>query len=115
MMLIYTLVEGFPFTEEKIDEITRKDDALLRDAFRRELSLTELLGGHLVDKEGAQVPTSDLEGKVVGLYFFEAATLGRERTRTIVEFWNLLKDKQHEEFEIVVIYEPSIDFLFVNA
>lgn len=95
-------VEGFPFSNEKYDEITLKYDELRKVAVQKELSLTELLGANVISMKRGKVPTSDLEGKVVGLHFFDPTTIGQ--TRKLVELWNSVKEKQHKEFEIVVIF-----------
>ncbi|KAL1327537.1 hypothetical protein HN51_037586 [Arachis hypogaea] len=95
-------VEGYPFTLAKIQEL--KD---LEEEAKRNQSLKSLLlspsRDFVISSHGNQIAVSELEGKMVGLYFssssYERCT---EFTSRLVEFYDKLKT-DGESFEIVMI------------
>ncbi|KAG0471033.1 hypothetical protein HPP92_015579 [Vanilla planifolia] len=94
--------EGFPFTAEKIEKLEEE-----KEAARLNQSISSLLvtksRDFLVTSNFKRVPVSELEGKIVGLYFtlssFEACA---GFTRRLVNVYNDLKGRG-ENFEIVLV------------
>ncbi|KAK8947851.1 putative nucleoredoxin 1 [Platanthera guangdongensis] len=94
--------EGFPFTDEKIERLKKEEEEA-----RLNQTITTVLVTNTRDfvltGNFKKVPVSDLEGKIVGLYFslssFEACA---GFTRRLVKFYNELKERG-ENFEIVLV------------
>lgn len=62
-----------------------------------------------------QVLTSELESKVVGLYFLAPTPDGIELTRKLLHVWNLLPDEKRDAFEIVIINKAPFNRRTVKA
>ncbi|RWR79477.1 putative nucleoredoxin 1 [Cinnamomum micranthum f. kanehirae] len=95
-------VEAFPFSPQKLKEIKEEEEAA-----RRNQSLTTLLvtqtRDFLISNDGNKVLVSEIQGKMVGLYFcFSSHKPCQEFTLKLVEMYNKLKDKG-DEFEVVLI------------
>ncbi|KAF8016573.1 hypothetical protein BT93_H1942 [Corymbia citriodora subsp. variegata] len=95
-------VEGHPFTPERIKELKDQEEAA-----RRNQSLTSLLvhgsRDSVVSSNGNQVPISELEGKIVALYFSLSTYKSCiDFTPKLLEVYEKLKAKG-ESFEIVQI------------
>ncbi|XP_052197028.1 probable nucleoredoxin 1-2 [Diospyros lotus] len=94
--------EGYPFTPERIEEMK---EAALNPSLRS--ILVSPSRDFVISNHGKKVPVSELEGKVVGLYFF-SPSYGPclEFTPKLLEFYNKLKD-MGESIEIVTIGVPG--------
>ncbi|MED6184436.1 hypothetical protein PIB30_047447 [Stylosanthes scabra] len=95
-------VEGYPFTLEKIQELKDREEEA-----KRNQSLTSLLispsRDFVISSDGNEIPVSELEGKMVGLYFSSSSyERCAEFTSNLVEFYEKLK-ADGENFEIVLI------------
>ncbi|GAV61030.1 C1_3 domain-containing protein/Thioredoxin_8 domain-containing protein [Cephalotus follicularis] len=95
-------VDGYPFTPERIKEIKEQEEAA-----RRDQSLRSVLVSHtrdfVISSDGKQVPVSELEGKIVGLYFSLSLYNSCVKfTPKLVDVYEKLKAKG-ENFEIVLI------------
>ncbi|XP_008782777.2 probable nucleoredoxin 1-1 [Phoenix dactylifera] len=94
--------EGYPFTLEKINKL--KED---EEAAKREQTLQTVLVSpsrdYLILNNGNQVPVSELEGKIVCLYFsvsgFQPCD---EFTLVLAKIYRTLKEKG-ESFEVVMV------------
>ncbi|XP_060214261.1 probable nucleoredoxin 1 [Lycium barbarum] len=95
-------VEGYPFTQERLNEIKEQEETA-----KREQSLKSILESqsrnYVIAADGRKVPVAELEGKIVGLYFsmtsFEECG---SFTRKLIEMYDKLK-AWGENFEIVMI------------
>ncbi|CAN6676137.1 unnamed protein product [Malus baccata var. baccata] len=93
---------AYPFTLEKLKEL--KDE---EEAARRDQSLKTILAARsrdfVISNDGEKVPVSELEGKIVGLYF-SLSSYGPcvEFTPKLVEAHEKLK-ANGENFEIVLV------------
>ncbi|XP_057949039.1 probable nucleoredoxin 1 [Malania oleifera] len=95
-------VEGFPFTPESIDLLREQEEAA-----KKEQSLSSILVSRsrdfVISNDGKKIPVSELEGKMVGLYFsVHAHGMCLEFTSKLVEVYNKLKERG-ENLEIVLI------------
>lgn len=95
-------VEAYPFTPEKMKEIKDKEEE-----DRRNQSLRTLLVTHsrdfLISNDGNKVLVSELEGKMVALYFCVSSFRScREFTPKLMDIYKKLKEIG-ENFEVVVI------------
>ncbi|XP_048132428.1 probable nucleoredoxin 1 [Rhodamnia argentea] len=95
-------VEGHPFTPERIKELKDQEEAA-----RRNQSLTSLLvhgsRDFVVSSDGNKVPVTELEGKIVGLYFSLSMHKScSDFSPKLLEVYEKLKEKG-ESFEIVQI------------
>ncbi|XP_048132436.1 probable nucleoredoxin 1 [Rhodamnia argentea] len=95
-------VEGHPFTPERIKELKDQEEAA-----RRNQSLTSLLvhgsRDFVVLSDGNKVPVTELEGKIVGLYFSLSTYKScSDFSPKLREVYEKLKEKG-ESFEIVQI------------
>ncbi|WOH03158.1 hypothetical protein DCAR_0522552 [Daucus carota subsp. sativus] len=97
---------GYPFSDEKINIINSEDDAAIQHP-----SITTLLASpernYVISNSGDQVLVSDLEDKVVALYFYEELPIGEspdadDLTPKIEMVYRQLA--KNENFEIVLIY-----------
>ncbi|KAJ7953612.1 Thioredoxin, nucleoredoxin [Quillaja saponaria] len=96
-------VEGYPFTSERIKELKE-----LEEAAKRDQTLRSVLVSHsrdfVISSNGKEVPVSELEGKVVGLYFLSFSYPPcKNFTPKLVEVYEKLKAKG-ENFEVVLIH-----------
>ncbi|XP_058078668.1 uncharacterized protein LOC131226997 [Magnolia sinica] len=94
--------DGYPFTEERIKELKEEEEAK-----KKNQTLRSILVSHsrdfLISNDGNKVPVSDLEGKLVGLYFsLNSHKSCREFTSNLVEIYGKLKERG-ENFEVVMI------------
>ncbi|XP_022776105.1 probable nucleoredoxin 1 [Durio zibethinus] len=94
--------EGYPFTPEKIQEL--KD---LEKKAKSEQSIKTIFVSRsrdfVVTSDGNKVPVSELEGKIVALYFLESSDEeSADFTPKLAEVYKKLKEKG-ENFEIVVV------------
>ncbi|RWR79474.1 putative nucleoredoxin 1 [Cinnamomum micranthum f. kanehirae] len=96
-------VEAYPFSPEKLNEIKEEEEAARRNP-KLEYSV-----GHqqsrdfLISNDGNKVLVSEIQGKMVALYFcFSAIKHCQEFTSKLVEMYKELKDKE-EKFEVVLI------------
>ncbi|VVA13406.1 PREDICTED: probable nucleoredoxin [Prunus dulcis] len=99
-------VDGYPFTAEKINFLKEQEAAA-----KENQSLSSLLVSrsrdYLISKDGSKVPVSELEGKMVGLYFsLHTHKPCKDFTQALLKFHEKLKEKG-ENFEIVLI---SLDY-----
>ena len=95
-------VDGYPFTAEKMNFLIEQEAAA-----KENQSLSSLLVSksrdYLISKDGNKVSVSELEGKIVGLYFsLYTHKPCKEFTQALVKFHEKLKEKG-ENFEIVLI------------
>ncbi|XP_050119098.1 probable nucleoredoxin 1 [Malus sylvestris] len=95
-------VDSYPFTQEKIKELKDQEEAA-----RREQSLKKILVSRsrdfVISNNGEKVPISELEGKIVGLYFsLSSYSPCAEFTPKLVDVYEKLKGNG-ENFEIVLL------------
>lgn len=69
----------------------------------------------IIDTKGDQRNTSILEGKHVGLFFFNLTNPGYQRARKLLKLWNSLEGERRNAFEIVFINEGSINLSLAKA
>ncbi|KAJ0983793.1 hypothetical protein J5N97_002149 [Dioscorea zingiberensis] len=94
--------EAYPFSEEKIKQF-QEAEAAAKEAQTLGSVLVSGSRDYLVSNDGTKVPVSELEGKVVGLYFSVSSfPPSREFTPVLVRMYNKLKEKG-ENFEIVLV------------
>ncbi|KAG2707567.1 hypothetical protein I3760_05G153100 [Carya illinoinensis] len=95
-------VEGYPFTQEKIKELKDQEEAVRRNQSLRSI-LVSRSRDFIISSDGRKVPVSELEGKIVALYFslfsYKSCV---EFTPKLVEVYEKLKAKG-ESFEVVMI------------
>ncbi|KAK6926052.1 Thioredoxin-like fold [Dillenia turbinata] len=94
--------DAYPFTLEKINELKEEEEKA-----RQNQSITSVLTSRtrdfVISNDGKKVPVSELEGKIVGLYFFVSAFDSCDDFQPqLVEFYEKLKT-QGESFEVVAI------------
>ncbi|CAK9163494.1 unnamed protein product [Ilex paraguariensis] len=93
--------EGYPFTTERVNTMRDEEEAAKKDQ-----SLTSILVSSsrdfLISNGGNKVLVSELEGKMVGLYFSIFHKSVVEFTAKLVDMYKKLKEKG-EDFEIVSI------------
>ncbi|CAL9066965.1 unnamed protein product [Musa banksii] len=96
--------EGYPFTPEKINRLREEEE----EAAKKEQSLPRLLVSpsrdYLISNDGSKhVAVSDLEGKIVVLYFsIGAFTCCAEFTPVLAQIYRKLKEAR-ESFEVVLV------------
>ncbi|KAF5449897.1 hypothetical protein F2P56_030298 [Juglans regia] len=95
-------VEGYPFTQEKIKELKDQEEAARKNQSLRSI-LVSRSRDFIISSDGRKVPVSELEGKIVALYFslFSYKPCG-DFTPKLVEVYEKLKAKG-ESFEVVMI------------
>lgn len=120
--------EAYPFTVQKINELTEQEERAKREQSLKSLLVTDSRD-FVISSDGKkvyiiyvelliqpclylflhylipiyQVPVWDLEGKTVGLYFWSASyEPATEFTSKLVEVYNILKERG-ESFEIVLL------------
>ncbi|KNA23555.1 hypothetical protein SOVF_023640 [Spinacia oleracea] len=100
--------QAYPFTPERVNQLKEEEE----DAKRNQNLKTLLESGsrnHVISSDGKKVSISELEGKMVGLYFcvgsYKPCT---EFTKKLAEVHKVLKEKG-ENFEIVLIYLDDDD------
>ncbi|WCJ38450.1 DC1 domain-containing protein [Euphorbia peplus] len=99
-------VEGYPFSKEKV-ECFKKEEEVAKMNQTLSSILVSKSRDYLISKDGNEVHVSELEGKVVGLYFtMNSHPLCLEFTPKLLDLYNKLKEKE-ENFKIVWI---SIDY-----
>ncbi|KAL8106600.1 putative nucleoredoxin 1 [Apium graveolens] len=92
-------VKGFPFTHKKIQELDM-DAANLRSQIidRKQVTLPDILGAHVISTKGDEVPTSDLINKTVGLYM-----LNPYPSRIILEELKRICEDKKDDFVLIPI------------
>ncbi|KAM0952493.1 putative protein-disulfide reductase [Dioscorea sansibarensis] len=94
--------EAYPFSQEKIQKF-QEEEAAAKQAQTLCSVLATNSRDFLVSNDGTKVPVSELEGKVVGLYFSVSSFPGsNEFTPLLVKAYNKLKEKG-ENFEVVLV------------
>ncbi|KAI5352327.1 hypothetical protein L3X38_005218 [Prunus dulcis] len=95
-------VDGYPFTPEKIKELNDQEESARRDQSLKTI-LVSRLRDFVISNDGKNVPVSELEGKIVGLYFsLSAYSPCVDFTPKLLEVYEKLK-ANGESFEVVVI------------
>ncbi|RWR79473.1 LOW QUALITY PROTEIN: putative nucleoredoxin 1 [Cinnamomum micranthum f. kanehirae] len=95
-------VEAYPFSPEKLNEIKEEEEAARRNQSLSTLLVTQSRD-FLISNDGNKVLVSEIQGKMVALYFcFSAIKHCQEFTSKLVEMYKELKDKE-EKFEVVLI------------
>ncbi|KAG9130872.1 hypothetical protein Leryth_023630 [Lithospermum erythrorhizon] len=93
--------EGYPFSRDRINELKEQEDAA-----KRAQTLCSILvspsRNYVLSSDGKQTPVSELEGKIVGLYFAISMSPFSAFTPILNDLYTKLKEKE-ENFEIVVI------------
>ncbi|GAV61029.1 C1_3 domain-containing protein/Thioredoxin_8 domain-containing protein [Cephalotus follicularis] len=94
--------DAYPFTEEKISFLKDQEEEAKRNQSLRSI-LVSSSRDYVVSINGTKVPVSELEGKMVGLYFAaHSHKLCHQYTPKLVEAYKKIKVKG-ENFEIVLI------------
>ncbi|KAM0961907.1 hypothetical protein ACFX2I_021103 [Malus domestica] len=94
--------DAYPFTLEKLKELKDEEEAARRDQSLKTILVTRSRD-FVISSDGEKVPVSELEGKIVGLYF-SLFSYGAcvEFTPKLVEAHEKLK-ANGENFEIVLV------------
>ncbi|XP_048322845.2 probable nucleoredoxin 1 [Ziziphus jujuba] len=97
-------VDAYPFTPERINFLKEQEEAAKQNQTLSSI-LVSSSRDYLISNDGKQVPVSELEGKLVGLYFSMNSHGGCiEFTPKLVEAYKKLKETgQGQDFEIVLI------------
>ncbi|XP_058080099.1 probable nucleoredoxin 1 [Magnolia sinica] len=94
--------DAYPFTEERLEELREEEENEKKNQTLRSF-LVSRSRDFLNSNDGNRVPVSDLEGKMVGLYFsLSSLKPCREFTTNLIEIYGQLKERE-ENFEIVLI------------
>ncbi|KAK9675565.1 hypothetical protein RND81_11G015600 [Saponaria officinalis] len=100
--------DAYPFTPERVNQLKEADEEAKRNQSLNSL-LVSRSRDYLISSGDKKVPVSELEGKIVGLYFcvgsYRPCT---EFTEKLGHIYNKLKEKG-ENFEIVLIYLAEND------
>ncbi|XP_010553606.1 PREDICTED: probable nucleoredoxin 1 [Tarenaya hassleriana] len=95
-------VEAYPFTPERMKEIKEEEERARREQTLKSVLVTGSRD-FVISRDGNTVPVSELEGKIIGLYFSVASYKPcTEFTGKLVEVYNKLKE-MGENFEVVMI------------
>ncbi|XP_022141845.1 probable nucleoredoxin 1 [Momordica charantia] len=107
-------VNAYPFTAEQIKLLKEEEKEAKRNQTISSI-LVSTSRNYLISNDGNRIPVSELEGKLVGLYF---SVYGHnscdEFTPILVDAYNTLKEKG-ENFEIVLISLDDADDDFKEA
>ncbi|XP_022141888.1 probable nucleoredoxin 1 [Momordica charantia] len=105
---------AYPFTSDQIKFLKEKEEEAKRNQTISSI-LVSTSRNYVISNDGNQIPVSELEGKLIGLYF---SVNGHEPcdefTPTLVEAYKKLKEKG-ENFEIVLISLDDEDEDFKEA
>ncbi|XP_010256393.1 PREDICTED: uncharacterized protein LOC104596799 [Nelumbo nucifera] len=94
-------VQGYPFTPEWIEKL-QEDEKVVRKE-QSLLSIMTSISDHLISNERNKVPISELQQKVVGMYFTTTSEVEcLDFTAKLVEVYKELKNKG-ESFEVIWI------------
>ncbi|KAK9052744.1 hypothetical protein SSX86_029374 [Deinandra increscens subsp. villosa] len=94
--------EGYPFTSERVKELKDQEEEAKKNQSLRSI-LESPSRDFIVKANGNKVPITELEGKIVGLYFvLSTFKKSSDFTSTLVKVYNELKAKE-SNFEIVMI------------
>ncbi|GMP27435.1 hypothetical protein CsSME_00003431 [Camellia sinensis var. sinensis] len=103
--------EGYPFTLERIKEMKEKEEEAKKNQSLKYLLVTPSRD-FVISNDERKVPISELEGKMVGLYFFYPSNRWCSKfTPKLMEVYNQVKDIG-ERFEIVMLCVDDDDELF---
>ncbi|KAL4180703.1 hypothetical protein AMTRI_Chr12g233980 [Amborella trichopoda] len=95
-------VDGYPFTNERLEELKEQDEEIRQNQNLRTLLVTDRRD-FVISNDGRQIPISELEGKTIGLYFAVSGHPFCEKfTPELIEVYKKLKEKG-ESFEIVLV------------
>ncbi|XP_050207943.1 probable nucleoredoxin 1 [Mercurialis annua] len=98
--------DGYPFTAERVDYFRQQEEHAKINQTLNSI-LVSKSRDFLVSRDGTVVPVSELEGKLVGLYFaVNSHPSSLDFTPKLLEVYQKLK-KKGENFEIVLI---SLDY-----
>ncbi|CAK9313924.1 unnamed protein product [Citrullus colocynthis] len=105
---------AYPFTSEQIKLLKEKEEEAKSNQTISSI-LVSNSRNYVISNDGTQIPVSELEGKVIGLYF---SVYGHEPcddfTPILVDAYKKLKEKGHK-FEIVLISLDDEDDDFNQA
>eukprot|EP00258_Populus_trichocarpa_P008694 XP_002314536.3 probable nucleoredoxin 1 [Populus trichocarpa] len=92
-------VDGYPFNLDRLN--------FLKENAKKNQTISSILVSssrdYVISNDGKKIPVSDLEGKLVGLYFsVHAHRMCGEFTPKLVELYKTLKEKG-ENFEVVLL------------
>ncbi|KAG6592336.1 putative nucleoredoxin 1, partial [Cucurbita argyrosperma subsp. sororia] len=94
-------VDAYPFTSQQIQALVDKEAKKMNQTISS--LLVSKSRSYVVSSDGNQIPVSELEGKLIGLYFsMHGHKLCDEFTQKLIEAYKKLKEKG-ENFEIVLI------------
>ncbi|KAF5181998.1 Thioredoxin, nucleoredoxin [Thalictrum thalictroides] len=92
--------EAYPFTPERIKELKQEEERA-----KKEQTLSSILASpsrnFVISKDGNQVPISELEGNIVGLYFYASVPCA-EFTQKLLEVYHKVNECG-ESFKVVAI------------
>ncbi|XXG40721.1 hypothetical protein AAC387_Pa01g1369 [Persea americana] len=94
--------EAYPFLPEKLKQIKEEEEAARRNQSLSTLLVTQSRD-FFISNDGNKVLVSEIQGKMVALYFCFSSHNCREFTTNLVEMYKELKDKE-EKFEVVLIF-----------
>ncbi|RWW34324.1 hypothetical protein GW17_00000924 [Ensete ventricosum] len=93
---------GYPFTDERIEKLKEEEEAAKQNQTLRSLLVTSSRD-FVISKDGNKVPVSELEGKIVGIYFSVSSFSScSEFAKSLAEMYLKLKENG-ENFEVVLV------------
>ncbi|XP_052204586.1 probable nucleoredoxin 1 isoform X5 [Diospyros lotus] len=95
--------EAYPFTPERIHDLREEEEAAKKQQTLRSILISSSRD-FVISNTGTEIPVSELEGKVIGLYFVvDDHRRCTEFTTKLVEVYRKIKDKG-ENFEVVLVW-----------
>ncbi|KAL6538830.1 hypothetical protein OROMI_025156 [Orobanche minor] len=91
--------EAYPFTRQMIQQLARKDKALLSGKHDLRTLLSTPNRDFVISNDYTKVPISDLQQKTVCLLFYEDNLDCNKRTEELKQVY-----KAHKDFEVVVMF-----------
>ncbi|KAL6538828.1 hypothetical protein OROMI_025154 [Orobanche minor] len=91
--------EAYPFTPQMIQQLARKDKALLSGKHDLRTLLSTPNRDFVISNDYTKVPISDLQQKTVCLLFYEDNLECNKRTEELKQVY-----KAHKDFEVVVVF-----------
>ncbi|CAK7327373.1 unnamed protein product [Dovyalis caffra] len=93
-------VDGYPFSLDRLNFLKEQEENAKKNQTIRSI-LVSSSRDYVLSNDGKKIPIVDLEGKLVGLYFY-VHSMCLEFTPKLVDLYKRLKEKG-ENFEVVII------------
>lgn len=93
---------GYPFTDERIEKLKEEEEAAKQNQTLRSL-LVSSSRDFVISKDGNKVPVSELQGKIVGIFFsISSFSSCSEFAKSLTEMYLKLKENG-ENFEVILV------------